>query len=104
MKKFTIVFLAASVWAAPAFSAQQQSPGGNSQNSQDVPHQQPGTDNPDLGEQRQAVPSPSKGKSQHGADVPHDQPGTSNPDVGKQRQPTPKKKKHKKSTAGSSQT
>jgi hypothetical protein len=29
---------------------------GESQKSQDVPQQQPGTDNPDLGKQRQTVP------------------------------------------------
>ena len=88
-----------------AFQQQQSSPGQSSlfQNSQDVPTQQPSTNNPDVGKQRHATPAPSTDPQQQ-ADVPHQQPGTNNPDVGKQRHSTDKKSKKAKSTDTSSQS
>ena len=103
MKRLIVTILAVSLLSAYAL-AQQQSPGNGSQNSQDVPHQQPGTNNPDLGKQRQPAPAAPGDKSPHEGDVPRDQPGTSNPDLNKQHAPTPKKKKGKKSTADSART
>lgn len=130
MRLLMTTFFAATLSCQSGFLlAQQQSPsngstpGGSTQNSQDVPHQQPGTDNPDVSKQRAPTPkqspgqnSPAQSDSQGTPDVPHQQPGTDNPDVGKQRQSTPgttgtstassTKSKHKrrKSTASQTQT
>ena len=60
--------------------------------SQDVPHQEPGTDSPDLGKQRVPAPKQSPGTkspAEGSNDVPHQQPGTDSPDLGKQRQASP---------------
>ncbi len=97
MKKLaTGVLAGALVYGPGLLLAQQQSPSPTttSPSSQDVPHQAPGSNNPDLQSQRK--PAPKKGVQQSGAgkstqnnpDVPHQEPGTDNPDVGKQRQPT----------------
>jgi len=103
--------LAAAAFAAALFcagvQAQQQSPpdkDSTSQKSQDVPHQQPGTNNPDVGKQRQPTPDHASDPAQQSADVPHQQPGTNNPDVSKQRKPSSKKAKHAKTTGSSSGT
>jgi hypothetical protein len=83
------VFLAL-LSVSPAFSLQEQSPKNSTPNSQDVPHQEPGTSNPDVGKQRRPTPdSPGTEPARSPSDVPHQQPGTDNPDVGKQRRPTP---------------
>ncbi|MBV8864554.1 MAG: hypothetical protein JO210_04050 [Acidobacteriaceae bacterium] len=105
MKTFTNAALAAVLIGMPAYAAPHQSSGqsSTSQNSQDVPHQQPGDNNPDVGKQRQHTPEPSTGESQQKADVPHQKPSTDNPDVGKQRHPTPKKNKKNTSTSSSTQ-
>lgn len=69
--------------------AQQQNPApGTSTQGQDVPHQQPGTDSPDMGKQRTPTPKTNPGHTSP-SDVPHQQPGTDSPDMGKQRVPTP---------------
>ena len=54
-------------------------------NPQDVPKQQPGTNNPDVSKERNG-PSGKPGKSHsdtNSADVPVQQPGTNSPDVAK---------------------
>lgn len=81
-----VAFSGASVFA------QQQNPAPAPQNGQDVPTQKPGTNNPDIGKQRQ--PTPKSDGQTDPADVPHQnqQPGTNSPDVAKQRKETPKKK------------
>ncbi len=59
MKRLIVAFLSAALSCAPGILfAQQQSPNksGPPQNSQDVPHQQPGTNNPDLATQRHPTP------------------------------------------------
>ena len=85
---------------APAFAQQQPNQTNPpSQNNSDVPHQQPGTNNPDVSKQRTPAPQPETNPTQGEADVPHQKPGTSNPDVNKQRQPAPKKAKKHKSTS-----
>ncbi len=106
MKTLTHAALAMALSGFPAYAAQQPSPGQSSpsQNSQDVPAQQPNTNNPDVGKQRQPTPTPSTGDAQQKADVPHQKPGTNNPDVGKQRHPTHKKTKKNTSTSSSTQS
>lgn len=106
MKSLPTVTLTAVLLGTPLFAAvQSQSPDpSTSQNSQDVPHQKPSTNNPDVGKQRQPATTPSTGDSQRQADVPSQKPGTNNPDVAKQRHATPKKNKHTKSTASSTDT
>ena len=92
MKKFATVVVASVSFFLPLAAAPQQ--------SQDVPQQQPGTNNPDMGKQRQPSSKSSTSSSQKDADVPHDKPGTNNPDVAKQRNTSQsKKKKQNKSTA-----
>ena len=105
MKTLIHAAIAAALIGFPAYATQQQSPGqsSTSQNSQDVPHQQPGTNNPDVGKQRQPTTAPSTGDSQQKMDVPNQKPGTNNPDVGKQRHPAPKKNKKNTSTSSSTQ-
>ena len=90
MRTLTTAFLATTLVCAPApLSAQQQSPPtGSTPNTQDVPHQQPGTDSPDLGKQRTPSPKQSPGATNTN-DVPHQEPGTDSPDLGKQRTPAP---------------
>ena len=87
----------------PVAAAGQQGTSTSSQNSQDVPHQEPGTNNPDLSKERHAAPKPSSGGTQQEEDVPHQKPKTNNPDVGKQRHHAGKKKSAT-STATSSST
>ncbi len=95
MQKLTIGVLAATLTCGSGvlLGRQQSPPSTPPHNSQDVPQQQPGTDNPDLQQQRKPVPgntSPGTSNStQTSPDVPQQQPGTNNPDVSKQRQPTP---------------
>ena len=62
MKQFAAGVLSVVLVCGNAvFGAQKQSPDpANPQHSQDVPHQEPGTNNPDLGQQRQP---PSSGTS-----------------------------------------
>ena len=129
MRKLMSAFLAAGLsCGSGVLLAQQQSPppsnpNNPSQNSQDVPHQEPGTDSPDLGKQRQPKPNRTPGQNnpaqksptENNPDVPHQQPGTDSPDLGKQRQPTPgtatgtqphsskNKSKRKKQTSTASQ-
>ncbi len=95
MQKITAFVLAASLsCGSGVLLAQQPNP---SQNSQDVPHQEPGTNNPDMGKQRQPSPNHAPGQNggaqdtptQNNPDVPHQEPGTDSPDLGKQRQPSP---------------
>lgn len=100
MRTLMATFLAAGLTCGPgALLAQKQSPStnGSAQNSQDVPHQEPGTDSPDLGKQRTPTPKQSPGENnpakksptENTPDVPHQEPGTDSPDLGKQRQPGP---------------
>ena len=110
MKTVTSIVLTAALTCGTGvlFGQQQSPPPSNpSQNSQDVPHQAPGSNNPDQQQQRkpQESPTPQQNPSQNPGDVPHQQPGTNNPDLGQQRQPdtttqkgrkTRPKKKHKK--------
>lgn len=75
MQKLATGILTAVLSCGPGvLFAQQQSPQGtnpSSPNNQDVPHQVPGTDNPDLGQQRQGStststqPAHSKRKTRH---------------------------------------
>jgi hypothetical protein len=128
MKYLATGFLAFAVAYGSAASVQQQSPSNSSQNSQDVPHQSPGTNNPDLQQQRK--PASKTGRKNRSSDtssthsdssatrsedVPHQEPGTNNPDLGQQRHPSPgtssdttqsttSKKKSKRRTAKSSET
>ncbi len=102
MKSFAGAMLAASLLGSSLLAFQQ--PATSQQNSQDVPNQQPSTNNPDVGKQRQPTPKPTTGTAEQRADVPHQAPSTSNPDVGKQRHPTPKKNKKAKSTSSSTQS
>jgi len=130
MRKLRTAFFTATLACGPGILfAQQQSPPSNhpnspSQNSKDVPHQEPGTNNPDVGVQRQPTPSKTPGQdrpgqsnpAQNNPDVPHQEPGTDSPDLGKQRQVTPgtatstqsstskKKNRHKKHGATAPQS
>lgn len=126
MKKLTIELLSAALACAPGLLlAQQQSPNPSSppQNSQDVPHQQPGTNNPDLQQQRKPAPGKkpeqqpgSTNPSESTPDVPHQQPGTNNPDLAPQRRSTAtdtsqtqqnsakKRRKHNKQNSSASQS
>ena len=95
MKNLTVGLLAGMLaWAPGAVLAQQQSPNSNNstQNNQDVPHQQPGTNNPDLQQERKPAPNGARKQSsgaanpsQNSHDVPHQGPGTNNPDVANKR-------------------
>lgn len=102
MKSLASLTCVATLFCLPAFGFQ-TSPGQSSpsQESQDVPHQQPSTSNPDVGKQRHSTPAPSTGSSQQQSDVPTQQPSTSNPDVGKQRHATGKRGKHKATATAS---
>ena len=94
------------IWLTASLSAFVLLPvaGAQQQQSQDVPQQQPGTNSPDMGKQRQPSTKSSTSGSQHEADVPHEKPGPNNPDVAKQRNtPSSKKKKRTKSTASATQ-
>jgi hypothetical protein len=95
MKNLTIGLLAGMLaWAPGAVLAQQQSPNSNNstQNNEDVPHQQPGTNNPDLQQEKKPAPNGARKQSsgaanpsQNSHDVPHQGPGTNNPDVANKR-------------------
>jgi hypothetical protein len=95
MKNLTVGLLAGMLaWAPGSVLSQQQSPNPNNsaQNDQDVPHQQPGTNNPDLQQKKKPAPNsaPKQGSgannpSQNNSDVPHQGPGTNNPDVANKR-------------------
>jgi type IV secretory pathway VirB10-like protein len=101
MRTLLTVAFGATLICAPGYS-QQSSP---SQNEQDVPHQKPGTNNPDVSKERHPAPAPNnKNDTQQEGDVPHQKPGTDNPDVGKQRQPDGKKNKHSKPTSSSTRS
>jgi len=94
-KKCMLELLAAVLSCVPAtFAGQQQNPDANNppQNNQDVPHQGPGTSNPDLQQQKKSTPNNARGESpgsnnpgQKSRDVPHQGPGTHNPDLATQR-------------------
>ena len=100
MKQLAIGLLAASLsFGAMDIGTVQSST--STQNSQDVPHQAPGTNNPDLQPQHKPAPKKSR-KSTSTEDVPHQGPGTNNPDVGSTQKPKPRKSK--KSTATSTST
>ncbi len=88
----------------PALAQESQSGGqsGTGENSHDVPHQQPGTNSPDVGKQREPSPKAPEDSTHSSGDVPHQNPGTNNPDVSKQRRST-KKGKQNKSTGTSTQ-
>jgi hypothetical protein len=91
MKLTRTAFLSLVLIATPsAFAFQAQSKDTINPKGQNVPHQEPGTDNPDMGKERRPKPD-SPGTTPHpkGEDVPHQEPGTDNPDMGKQRRPTP---------------
>lgn len=115
MQKLTIGVLAATLTCGSGVlhSQQPSPPSTPPPNSQDVPQQQPGTNNPDLQQQRKPAPGKTPRQSPGATDstpstpdVPHQQPGTENPDVSKQRQSAPgtstgaqqntSKKKHKR--------
>ncbi|MBV9611523.1 MAG: hypothetical protein JO091_03585 [Acidobacteriaceae bacterium] len=59
MKQLAIILLGGALMCGPVFAQKQNPDPSNPQHSQDVPHQEPGTNNPDLGQQRQ----PSSGTS-----------------------------------------
>lgn len=95
--KLRVALLAASLIGPPGVVTAQQStnPSDPQQKSQDVPHQQPGSNNPDLQQHRKSTSgkgskqtSGANNPSQKEQDVPHQQPETNNPDVGTQRHPT----------------
>ncbi len=66
MKRLNSLLIAVVFACGPGILlSQQQSPkqSGPPQNKQDVPHQEPGTNNPDLGAQRQLTPDTGTGTS-----------------------------------------
>lgn len=94
MKKLMIGMLAATFTCGTGILVGQQqnpNPSNPPQNSQDVPQQQPGSNNPDLQQRKkpaakkapQQSPSASN-PSQKDADVPQQQPGTKSPDLKQQ--------------------
>lgn|GEM_PF-3570608 len=114
----SLLLTTALTCGAGLLMGQQQSPppANSPQNSQDVPHQTPGSNNPDLQQQRkpgaQQSPGTNTPAQPNPGDVPHQQPGTNNPDMGQQRHPgtapkgqttKPKRKtKHKKQDSATS--
>ncbi len=100
MNRLAVAALSSTLLCIPSFSAVQQSTTQTStQNSQDVPHQKPKTNNPDVGGQRQPTPKPHP-SGQHKSDVPEQKPTTNNPDLGDHHRTT-KNSKTKKSTESS---
>lgn len=94
MKLCSKIFITSTlVMGLTAFGAQKQNPTSDpTRNNPDVPHQEPGTDNPDVGKQRHPEPGTTTSTDT----------GTSSDQTGKQH--TGKKARHKKSTATGSQT
>ena len=80
MKRLAIGILAAGLACSAAeFPMQQQNPKStNSPENQDVPHQTPGSNNPDLQPEHKPAPKPRQ-KSTTPEDVPHQGPGTNDP-------------------------